>query len=480
LENAYYKKKDSIGEDIGENKEKIQTLLNFLRDLSLQDNVEQTLPELPDEDPFSELFWMAQVMQHDIKESFEQIRNLNQKYKEKNLALIASLDEIKTINKKLEKARDKARESDRLKTAFLQNLSHEIRTPMNGILGFTDLLKSTKLSPEKQDQYITMIEESGQRMLGIIHDLVDISKIESGQTEIIEENTNVNELLDNVYGMFTREATKKGLRLTVRKGITGKGCITYTDKTKLCQILINLVKNAIKYTEEGGVLFGYNRKGHALEFFVQDTGIGIEPYMGDKIFNRFQRANHGTDSSYEGAGLGLAIAKAYVELLGGEIWYKSEMDKGSAFFFTIPWQTPRELSNPGNGTENVNPLDKPRKSILIAEDDITSLKYFEAALESENLEIWHAKNGMDAVEIVRKIEGIEIVLMDIKMPVMDGLEATREIKKMKPMIPVVALTAYAMSNDKQEALGAGCDDYITKPVNIKQLKRMLNQYLYEM
>jgi len=260
--------------------------------------------------------------------------------KNKNKELQASIKRIRSINIELEKAREKAEESDRLKSAFLANMSHEIRTPMNGILGFANLLKDPKLTGEEHEMHIRIIEQSGHRMLNIINDLIDISKIESGQMEVSLTESKVNEQIEYIYSFFKHEAENKGLKISFNNALPAEKSIINTDREKIYAILTNLVKNAIKYTHEGAIEFGYKKKRDFLEFYVSDSGIGIASDKQQLIFDRFVRADLSLSSQYEGAGLGLSITKAYVEMLGGKIWVKSEEHKGSKFYFTIPYAPP--------------------------------------------------------------------------------------------------------------------------------------------
>ncbi len=260
--------------------------------------------------------------------------------KNKNKELQASIKRIRSINIELEKAREKAEESDRLKSAFLANMSHEIRTPMNGILGFANLLKDPKLTGEEHEMHIRIIEQSGHRMLNIINDLIDISKIESGQMEVSVTESKVNEQIEYIYSFFKHEAENKGLKISFNNALPAEESIINTDREKIYAILTNLVKNAIKYTHKGAIEFGYKKKGDFLEFYVIDSGIGIARDKQQLIFDRFVRADLSLSSQYEGAGLGLSITKAYVEMLGGKIWVKSEEHKGAKFYFTIPYAPP--------------------------------------------------------------------------------------------------------------------------------------------
>ncbi|MDD3162404.1 MAG: PAS domain-containing sensor histidine kinase, partial [Bacteroidales bacterium] len=236
-------------------------------------------------------------------------------------------------------AKDRAEESERLKSAFLANMSHEIRTPMNGILGFAELLKEPDLTGEEQQQYIAIIEESGARMLNIINDIISISKIESGLMKVNIQPSNINDQIEFIYTFFKPEVERKGMTLSCTYTLPSEKSILLTDKEKVYAILINLVKNAIKYSEKGSIDFGYTKKGDFLEFYVKDTGMGIPKERQEAIFERFIQADITDQSALQGAGLGLSIAKAYIEMLGGDLWVESEVGKGSTFYFTLPYPT---------------------------------------------------------------------------------------------------------------------------------------------
>jgi PAS domain S-box-containing protein len=409
---------------------------------------------------------------------------LNKVYLAQNEELIKSLKRIKDINTELEKAKEKAEESDKLKTAFLANMSHEIRTPMNGILGFADLLKEPNITGKQKQRYLQIIQQSGQRMLDIINDLIDISKIEAGQIEIKHEKTNINQLLNSLYIFFNPETQKKGLNLEYTNGLSGNKSIIKTDRTKLGQVISNLIKNAIKYTNEGGINFGYTLKEKAkdgkykyLEFFVKDTGIGIEPDVKDKIFERFWQANVTDTKVYEGTGLGLSISRAYIKMLGGDIWVKSKPGSGSAFHFTIPYSLTRESGQPKKYKDLLEGKTHQDMTILIAEDDLTSFIFLREILKSTGANILHARDGGKAVEIIKSNPDVTIVLMDLKMPVFGGLDATKQIKQLRPDLPVIAQTAFASPSDEKRSLDAGCDDYLVKPIKKELLIEKIAKYI---
>ncbi|MBN2614045.1 MAG: PAS domain S-box protein [Bacteroidales bacterium] len=401
---------------------------------------------------------------------------LNDKYLTQNEELLQSLSKIKKINEELKNAKEKAEESDRLKTVFLANMSHEIRTPMNGILGFAELLKQPELTTDLQARYVEVIQRSGNRMLNIINDLIDISKIEAGQMEIYPEDTNISKVLDEVYLFFKPEAHDRNIDLSYSKNIS-PNLVIKTDATKLNQILSNLIKNALKFTKHGSIDFGCIHKNDVLEFYVRDTGMGIAPELQNKIFGRFIQGDISLSRPYEGTGLGLSISKAFVEMLGGRIWLHSEQGRGSVFYFTIPMtETIPQMDN------DVNPHDIEADAlqnsvILVVEDDDFSYLLIEEMLVKKGVKIIRAADGKEAVDRIHKLPGINLVLMDIKMPNMNGLEATRLIKQIRPDLPVIAQTAYASEEHRQQFLTAGCDDYISKPIDRALLIEKLDHFL---
>ncbi|MBN1819570.1 MAG: response regulator [Prolixibacteraceae bacterium] len=405
---------------------------------------------------------------------------------EKCLVTLVDITKRKHAENELIKAKEKAEEGDRLKSAFLANMSHEIRTPMNGILGFTELLKTLKLKAEEQQDYIGIIEKSGARMLNIINDIISISKIESQKIEVSVSETNINEQVEYIYHFFKLEAEQKKLHLSFKNELPSDKAFIRTDREKVYAVLTNLVKNAIKFTQTGSIELGYKVKGEILEFFVKDSGPGIPAAQKKIIFERFRQGSEALNRNYEGAGLGLSISKAYVEMLGGKIWVKDNIHKngnpsGSAFFFTIPVR-PKKKTNHVNQIAPPDPStnNKSRKlKILIVEDDETSEILLMKMLEglSENFLI--AVTGVDAIKVCRKNPDIDLVLMDINMPAMDGYEATRKIREFNKQVVIIAQTAYAMPGDREKAIEAGCNNHISKPLKRVDLRKMINSYYSE-
>ena len=394
------------------------------------------------------------------------------------LGITRNIDERKHAEQELIKAKEKAEESDRLKSAFLANMSHEIRTPMNGILGFAGLLKEPELNGEKQQEYVGIIEKSGERMLNIINDIVDISKIESGLMKVNVKESNVNEQIEYIYTFFKPEVEGKGMQLFFKNSLPLKEAILKTDREKVSAILINLVKNAIKFSDKGSIGLGYEKKGKYLEYFVKDTGIGIPKDRQKAIFDRFVQADIADKHAYQGAGLGLSISKAYVEMLGGRIWVESEEGKGSTFYFTLLYNTePEEKTVVENIVKaDVEENQMKKLKILIAEDDKSSEKFIAILVQKLSKEIINVRTGTEAVEACRNHPDIDLVLMDIQMPDMDGYEATRQIRQFNKDMVIIAQTAFALTGDREKAIAAGCNDYISKPIKKDELLEVMQRH----
>ena len=385
----------------------------------------------------------------------------------------------KQIEDELLQAKEKAEESDRLKSAFLSNMSHEIRTPMNGILGFAALLKEPSLTSDELQEYIETIQISGERMLNTINSIVDVSKIESGLIEVDISETNINEKIDFLFRFFKPEAEKKGLKFSFSKGLPSEKAFIKTDSEKVYGVLTNLVKNAIKFTHEGSIEFGYEKKGEFLEFFVKDTGIGIQGEQQDLIFERFRQGSESINRGYEGSGLGLSICRSYVEMLGGKIWMGGNETSGSTFSFTIPYEFAAddkiEIMDAFPMDANETPDYKIK--ILIVEDDEISHILLTNRLEKISAELMHAQNGIEAIEACKKNPDIDLILMDIRMPVMNGHEATRIIREFNKDVIIIAQTAFALTGDREKAIESGCNNYITKPINKAELLELVGEYI---
>lgn len=371
-----------------------------------------------------------------------------------------------------------AEESDLLKSAFLCNIIHDIRTPMNGILWFSQLLKDPNLSEEEQAEYIDLIQQSGNRILSLVNNLINISRKEAGGMTIHLAATSVNELLRDLYAFFKPEINKRGLILNCITPLSEDESTIETDNEKLDEILTNLIQNALKFTKSGKIDFGYNLINCFLEFYVIDTGVGIPLDMKEKIFDRFHQVDNPWTRTQEGSGLGLSISKAYVELMGGNIWVESVEGKGSEFYFTLPYN-PTGSRNIMSSSEIIKSqgIEEPALTILIAEDDSLSSFLLKKILSNENITTLFAGNGEEAVAMVRQHQEINLVLMDIRMPVMDGYDATTQIKKIRPELPVIIQTAFVSKEERQKAIESGGNYYIIKPINKCELLDMLHELL---
>jgi len=393
---------------------------------------------------------------------------------------VQDITEKREIERKLIESKEKAEESDRLKSAFLANMSHEIRTPMNGILGFADLLKDPELSGEQQKQYIKIIEKSGARMLNIINNIVDLSKIEAGLMKVEIRETNINEQIEYIYTFFKPEVEAKGINFKYINTLPFNKVTLKTDSEKLYAILTNLVKNAIKYTHKGKIEFGYNlvenQSISTLVFYVKDTGIGIPLDRQNAIFERFIQADITDKMARQGAGLGLSISKAYIEMLGGGIWVESEEGIGSTFYFSLPYnaELAKEIFD-----QQLVPSEKiniRKLKILIAEDDEVSEMLIDISVKAFCKEILKVKTGFEAVETCRKNSDIDLILMDIQMPEMNGHEATRQIRQFNKEVVIFAQTAFGLAGDREKSLASGCNDYISKPINKFELLALIQKY----
>ena len=346
---------------------------------------------------------------------------------------------------------------------------------MNGILGFTELLKEPKLKGKQQKEYIKIIEKSGEHLLTIINDIINISKVESGQMEISISTTNINEQIEYLYHFFMPEMQKKGIRFSFQNSLPDGEAFIKTDHDKVDAILINLIKNAIKFTQTGAIEMGYKKSGSYLEFFVKDTGIGISKDKVEIIFERFRHSHDLSSLKQEGAGLGLSISRAYVEMLGGKIWVKSESGKGSTFYFTIPYE---KVDEDKKLTDVLMEERTPIKDlkILIVEDDNASEFLIQKTIQLFEKETIRATTGIEAVEICRNNPDIDLVLMDIQMPEMDGYDATRQIRQFNRDVIIIAQTAFGLDGDREKSIEAGCNDHISKPYNRTLLIRLLRKY----
>jgi len=391
----------------------------------------------------------------------------------------------KQIDNELIKAKLVAEEADRLKSAFLANMSHEVRTPLNGILGLAQvMLKWKELTPKIRNN-IKMIADSGKLLLSLIEDILDVSKIEAEQLKIKILPFELNTLMEQLYSIFLAHPLymQKGIdeqRIKLKFDKLKEEDITIlSDPKRLKQILINLISNALKFTQEGCVHFGCEITNNEVLFYVKDTGIGMSKDEIKKIFDRFIQVDSTLSRKYSGSGLGLAISKGLVALLGGKIWCESKVGKGSSFYFTVPYHSTNRLAVTNKTTRikrNID-YDWSNYNVLIVEDDIINFKVVEAMLRRTNINIIHAVNGLEAVEKVCFNPQIDIILMDMHLPEMNGLEATAKILEINSTIPIIAQTANATLDDKDSCIGAGCVDYISKPIDMDILYTKISKYL---
>ncbi len=375
----------------------------------------------------------------------------------------------KQTDVELKLALKKATESDRLKSSFLQNISHEIRTPMNGILGFTGLLLNSSISAEEMQEYVGIINESGNRMLATLDDVMNISLLETDQVEVVKSVINVNDELKNQYGYFLQEAENMDLEFDLATKLPHIKAGISTDHKKFNTIVSNLLDNAFKYTSKGKIEFGYFHEHGFLRFYVSDTGIGIPSDRLEAIFESFVQAEVKDVKAKEGTGLGLSIAKAYVELLGGKIWAESKIDKGTTFYFTIPYQPIRQTGGKAAATSGKTGLNAFNLKILIAEDEEVSSEFLNIIMADYCREVMFAKNGIETLNITKENPDLDLIFMDIKLPLMSGYKASREIRKFNKNVVIIAQTAYAAQGDKDKALNAGCNYYFSKPIDAEEL-----------
>ena len=386
------------------------------------------------------------------------------------LTLVGSslvITDRKRMEEELMSAKNRAEESNRLKSAFLANMSHEIRTPLNAIIGFSNILASTEEEQEKQE-YINIIESNNTLLLQLISDILDLSKIEAGTLEFSYSNIDLNDMIKEVENITKCRMEGSGVQLIAETPLSS--CFIRTEKNRLMQVINNFLTNAIKFTQKGSITFGYEIRDKMLYFHVTDTGCGIPANKKDSIFGRFVKLN----SFAQGTGLGLSICRTIIEHMNGTIGVESEEGKGSTFWFTIPYQ-PARLSE--KKAEEFQPItvQKDKLTILIAEDNESNYRLFQSILRKE-YSLIHAWDGQEAIEKFKEHQP-QIILMDINMPRMDGYEATKEIRKLSADVPIIAITAFAYASDEQRVLENGFDGYMSKPINAPLLKQQIASIL---
>lgn len=396
--------------------------------------------------------------------------------------VIHDISERKQMESELKLARHKAEESARVKSAFLSNMTHEIRTPLNAIIGFTDQLLSEEL-PESHRRQIQTVHKSGELLLNIIGEILDISRIEVGEVDIRNEPFALDALLDNLDATGRILLTESGKAIELRRAPdTLPGLWLFGDEHRLTQIMNNMLVNAIKYTQAGSIELGVRREADRLRFFVTDTGMGIPPEEQEQVFESFRRGRSGQIKSIGGVGLGLAISRKLVRLMGGEMSLVSRVgaDHGSTFFFTLPY-VPARAPSANQASDPGSELRGERRRILLVEDDQDNRALATMILEKMGFLVTPAVNGLEAIKRFEELGDIDLILMDVNMPEMDGLTATREIrdreKDAEPALPIIALTAHATEEQREACLASGCDDFLTKPITRTRLMEKLKVHL---
>ena len=378
--------------------------------------------------------------------------------------------------KELLKAKNKAEESDRLKTAFLRNISHEIRTPLNVVCGFSSLLANEKLSKEERSLFVKNINDSTDSLLYMIDEIMDISLLEANQVLFSDEKFNLDDLLNEIEDHYKLKNDKQIDIEYVNKAENGSMVELYYNKVRFHQVFTNLLNNALKFTNSGQIKFGYEVLEKSVRFFVSDTGIGIDKSEFDKIFDSFYKIENNQDVLYRGAGIGLTICKKIVDLMGGKIWVVSETGKGSTFYFSLPFEPVNKEATNIVESDEPDIILKKGLTILVAEDDEYSYLFIENIFKKIKVNLLRAINGKDAIRLMKENPTVSLILMDIKMPELNGYDSARQIRQFNKTVPIIAQTAYAMSGDKEKAIEAGCNDYITKPINRNKLIQLVQKY----
>ncbi|MBN1251220.1 MAG: response regulator, partial [Bacteroidales bacterium] len=422
--------------------------------------------------------WQESDLRTTIEDAIK-VTALEKANKKLSKELLKANEKLIKTNKKLEIAKNKAEESDRLKSVFFSNISHEIRTPMNGILGFSRILCQGDITDVERTNFVNIIIKSGEQLMHIIDDIIEIARIEVANIKIDNNALYIDKFLKNIIEVYNNNFDVDKIKIKLINDIKQDDNYIITDEFKLRKIIQNLIDNSRKYTEKGFINVHCKRIGDKIKICVKDSGIGVNLEMKEIIFERFRQEDENLTRKFGGLGLGLSIVKKNVELLGGKIELESEKGKGSNFFFEIPYKKAIKKENILITKTNENKKKKSTFTILIAEDEQLNFLFFKTILEKmeRNFNIIQAKNGIEAIEISKSNKEIDLILMDIKMPLMDGLEATKEIKKLNKNLPIIVQTAYVTAEDKENAVIAGCDHFITKPINKDTLTQIFDQYL---
>ncbi len=385
---------------------------------------------------------------------------------------------LNAIKRDFVRQKERAVRSDKLKSAFLANMSHEIRTPMNAIVGFSGLIEDEN-DDAVRSQYVNIIKNSSDSLLKLIDDIIDLSKIEAGDLQLVQADFSVKAMFDELESIYRLELQKKNKENIALKFVLPTGdIILQADPFRMRQVLMNLLNNALKFTNQGSIIVSCQKKNGELLFEVKDTGVGIPISDQANVFDRFTKFDyHGLNN--EGSGIGLSIVEKIIHLLQGSIWLESEEDKGTSFYFTIPYSAMKKVTFAFESSSEKITLITPTNTvkILVVEDDPVSFLLLKEILKPTNYQVYHSENGKDAVEFIQKNTDVDLILMDVNLPLMNGHEATKEIRIFNPKIPIIAQTANAMAGDKEKALEAGCTDFLTKPIQAKLLLEKVSLYL---
>ena len=425
--------------------------------------------------------------QYSLNSTKHKDRKLKENIENCSLNVKEYVKNLEEANKFLELAKEKSEAADNFKSEFLANMSHEIRIPLNAIIGFAELISNEEMPVKDRIEYLNIVKNSGNALLNLMDDVINISLIESGKFLLNNENCRLNAMLSEIhsfYDVYKKENQKKHIRLHLNVANSDENFTILTDAKRLHQVISNFITNSFRNIETGYIEFGYSFKdAKTLLFRIKDTGQGTKKELQSVIFDRPGKANIKTTKLYEGSGLGLTISKNIIELLGGEVWVDSVYGEGTTFYFTIPYK-PVE---PAKLTEKTEPKKKKKKAkseyiwqnktVLVVEDTLSNYLFINSILKKTKVKVLWAQDGEQAVEVCRLNSNIDAILMDIQLPKLDGLEATRQIRKFKPNLPIIAQTAFVLAGEQEKSLKAGCNDYISKPINQKNLLNTLNQYL---
>jgi len=393
-----------------------------------------------------------------------------------NINLKKEIEERKRLEIDLTKAKEKAEQSDRLKSAFISNLSHEIRTPLNGILGFANLLSNSSLPDDKRGFYKKILTESCDNLLKIVEDILEVSRVQSGSITVKQETVSVNLLIIDLYNKYKTIVADKNLELAMHVDVDEASSIILSDRNRLSQVFTNLIDNAVKFTNSGKISIGYKLVEDYVRFYVKDTGVGIAGDMHGVVFEMFRQLELDISRQYGGTGIGLPISRKIVEYMGGRLWLESELNRGSTFYFEIPYR-PIELVKEEKGISgNHSPNSSEGFSILVAEDDEINFLFMREVLNSASVVVKHARTGVEAVDMCLDGGAVDLVIMDLNMPVLDGVEAARKIKKTNPTVPIVAYTVYVGEETRDEVESAGFDGFLSKPVEPERLIEYVKYY----